>query len=108
MVVESLAPHDLFTRERSAEVVVEVTITRRHPFKASEEMSRRGATLGHTNPQAAANMLVIYNDAVAKSIRAKFRTFVSGRNFYLPDTHGLPPEALAHLMAQWKERTLET
>lgn len=59
-------------------------------------------------PQTDTNMIVIYNNAVAKGIRAELRTFVSGRNSYLLETCGLPPEALAHLMAQWKERTLKT
>lgn len=45
MVVERFAPHDLLIRERSAEVVVEVTTEGRHPFKASEEMSGRSVFL---------------------------------------------------------------
>ena len=40
MVAERLAPHDLLIRERSAEFEVEVIITGRHPFKASEENIR--------------------------------------------------------------------
>ena len=49
--------------------------------------------------------LVVYDDArVKNSTLGKINTSLAGRDAALPDTYGLAPQALANLMAGWRER----
>ena len=56
-----------------------------------------------------AQKMVMFDDANAKnSAMAKMNVSLVGHNSALPDTYGLPPQALASLMAQWRERAVKT
>ena len=51
--------------------------------------------------------MVGYNDLKRSSSRlAKMNVAIVGRDAAIPDTYGLSADALAQLMAQWRERAL--
>jgi hypothetical protein len=55
----------------------------------------------------ARHRMVAYNDRKQSSSRlARMNVAIVGRNAAIPDTYGFSAEALAQLMAQWRERAL--
>ncbi len=51
--------------------------------------------------------MVVYDNQAPRSVRlAQYNIKLVGRNSGMPDTYGLKPEALAELMARWRERAL--
>jgi hypothetical protein len=53
--------------------------------------------------------MVVFDDANAKEGKiTRFNIANLGHNSGLADTYGFPPEALASLMAQWRERAVQS
>jgi hypothetical protein len=52
--------------------------------------------------------MIVFDDCAARGyMLAAVNVKLVGRNSGLPDSYGFDPDALAHLMSQWRERALK-
>jgi hypothetical protein len=75
---------------------------RRHPTRWQDALRFTTARI-----PPATQRWVVYDDTSQSAKRiAKINVEVVGRNAALPDTYGLSPDDLGHLMMRWRERAL--